>query len=232
MKLKRMKFLLAVLCSLLLSLPAWSAQAATTITSNQTGSQDGYDYELWKDYGNTSMTLNSGGAFSAQWSNIGNALFRKGKKFDTTKTHSELGNISINYNATFNPRGNSYLCVYGWTKDPLVEYYIVDNWGTYRPTSTPKGTITVDGGTYDIYETTRINQPSIIGIATFKQYWSVRQTKRTSGTVSVSEHFKKWESLGMPMGKMYETALTVEGYQSNGSANVSTNVLTIGGKSK
>ncbi|QXG62908.1 glycoside hydrolase family 11 protein, partial [Bacillus spizizenii] len=45
------------------------------------------------------------------------------------------------------------------------------------------------------------------GIATFKQYWSVRQTKRTSGTVSVSEHFKKWESLGMPMGKMYETAL-------------------------
>ncbi|MCY7891421.1 glycoside hydrolase family 11 protein, partial [Bacillus spizizenii] len=50
---------------------------------------------------------------------------------------------------------------------------------------------------------------------------SVRQTKRTSGTVSVSEHFKKWESLGMPMGKMYETALTVEGYQSNGSANVS-----------
>lgn len=51
MKQKRMKFLLAVLCSLLLSLPAWSAQAATTITSNQTGSQDGYDYELWKDYG-------------------------------------------------------------------------------------------------------------------------------------------------------------------------------------
>ncbi len=90
MKQKRMKFLLVVLFSLALTLPAWSAQAATTITSNQTGSQDGYDYELWKDYGNTSMTLNSGGAFSAQWSNIGNALFRKGKKFDTTKTHSQL----------------------------------------------------------------------------------------------------------------------------------------------
>lgn len=36
----------------------------------------------------------------------------------------------------------------------------------------------------------------------------------------------------MPMGKMYETALTVEGYQSNGSANITTNVLTIGGESK
>lgn len=117
-------------------------------------------------------------------------------------------------------------------KDPFVEYYIVDNWGTYRPTGMPKGTFTVDGGTYDIYETIRNNQPSLIGIETFKQYWSVRQTKRTSGTVSVSEHFKKWESLGMPMGKMYETALTVEGYQSNGGANVTTNVLIIRGQSK
>lgn len=112
MEQKRMRFLLAVLFSLALTLPAWSAQAATTITSNQTGSHDGYDYELWKDHGNTSMTLNSGGAFSAQWNNIGNALFRKGKKFDSTKTHSQLGNISIHYNATFNPGGNSYLCVW------------------------------------------------------------------------------------------------------------------------
>lgn len=51
MKQNRMTFFLAVLFSLVLTLPAWSAQAATTITSNQTGSQDGYDYELWKDYG-------------------------------------------------------------------------------------------------------------------------------------------------------------------------------------
>ncbi|MCR8656504.1 glycoside hydrolase family 11 protein [Paenibacillus endoradicis] len=229
MKQKRMRLLLTLFICFVLTIPAVIVQAATTINSNQTGTQDGYDYELWKDSGTTSMTLNSGGAFSAQWSNIGNALFRKGKKFDSTKTHSQLGNISINYSATFNPGGNSYLCVYGWTKDPLVEYYIVDSWGTYRPTGTKKGTITVDGGTYDIYETTRTNQPSIIGTATFKQYWSVRTSQRTSGTISVSEHFKKWESLGMPMGKMYEVALTVEGYQSNGSANVTSNTLTIGG---
>uniref|UniRef100_UPI001EF8529A glycoside hydrolase family 11 protein n=1 Tax=Cohnella mopanensis TaxID=2911966 RepID=UPI001EF8529A len=231
MKQKKVRFILTMLLCFTLALPAAIVHAATTITSNQTGTQDGYDYELWKDSGNTSMTLNSGGAFSATWSNINNALFRKGKKFNATQTHQQVGNISINYSATFNPGGNSYLTVYGWTKSSLVEFYIVDNWGTYRPTGTQKGTITVDGGTYDIYETTRTNQPSIEGTATFKQYWSVRQSKRTSGTISVSEHFKKWESLGMPMGKLYEVALTVEGYQSSGNADVTTNVLTIGGSS-
>lgn len=217
--------------AILLTMLTVSVQAATTLYSNQTGTQDGYDYELWRDYGNTSMTLNNGGNFSCQWSGIGNVLFRKGKKFDSTKTYQQIGNISIDYGATFNPGGNSYLCVYGWTKSPLVEYYIVDNWGTYRPTGTYKGSIYVDGGTYDIYLTTRYNQPSIEGTSTFNQYWSVRQSKRSSGTISVTEHFKKWESLGMRMGNLYEVAFTVEGYQSNGSANVYSNYLNIGGSS-
>lgn len=217
--------------TLLFSLFTINTMAASTIYSNETGTQDNFNYELWKDSGTTSMTLNSGGTFSCQWSNIGNALFRKGKKFDSTKTHQQIGNISINYGATFNPGGNSYLCVYGWTKSTLVEFYIVDNWGTYRPTGTFKGTINVDGGTYDIYQTTRYNQPSIEGTKTFNQYWSVRQSKRSSGTISVSEHFKKWESLGMPMGNLYEVALTAEGYQSSGSANIYTNTLTIGSSS-
>lgn len=225
-----MRLFLAIFISIMLALPAVSVQAATTITSNQSGTQDGYYYELWKDSGTTSMTLDSGGTFSAQWSNIGNALFRKGKKFNETQTHQQIGNISVNYSANYQPNGNSYLCVYGWTVDPLIEYYIVDSWGSWRPPGgTSKGTITVDGGTYDIYETTRVNQPSIKGTATFQQYWSVRTSKRTSGTISVSEHFKAWESRGMPMGKMYEASLTVEGYQSSGSATVTNNTITIGG---
>lgn len=176
------------------------------------------------------MTLNSGGTFSCQWSNINNALFRKGIKFDSTKTYQQLGNISVNYGCEYQPNGNSYLCVYGWTKSPLVEYYIVESWGTWRPPgATSKGTISVDGGTYDVYETTRTNQPSIEGTKTFQQYWSVRTSKRTSGTISVSNHFSAWENQGMTMGKMYEVALTVEGYQSSGSANVYSNTITVGG---
>ena len=232
MKPKRMRLIVAILTCFALVLPAVSVHAATTITSNSIGTHEGYDYEFWKDSGNGSMTLNSGGTFSADWSNINNILFRKGKKFNETQTHQQIGNISINYGANYQPNGNSYLTVYGWAVDPLVEYYIVDSWGSWRPPGgTSKGTINVDGGTYDIYETTRVNQPSIKGTATFKQYWSVRTSKRTSGTISVSEHFKAWESRGMPMGKMYEVALTVEGYQSSGSANVYSNTLSIGGSS-
>ncbi|HEY8464191.1 MAG TPA: glycoside hydrolase family 11 protein [Bacillota bacterium] len=207
-----------------------NALAATTITSNTTGTIDGYDYELWKDSGNTSMTLNGGGKFSCSWSNINNALFRIGKKFDSTKTYQQLGNITVNYGCNYQPNGNSYLCIYGWTRNPLVEYYIVESWGSWRPPgATSKGTITVDGGTYDVYETTRINQPSIDGTATFQQYWSVRTSKRTSGTVSVTQHFDEWAKKGMTLGKMYECALTVEGYQSSGTADVYTNTITIGG---
>ena len=201
--------LLMVLCVQLV-LPSAEVLAAQTIYDNEIGTQDGYNYELWKDYGTTSMTLNGGGKFSCQWSDIGNALFRKGMKFDNTKTYQQIGNISINYGCNYQPNGNSYLCVYGWTTDPLVEYYIVESWGTWRPPgATAKGTITVDGGTYEVYETTRVNQPSIQGNTTFQQYWSVRTSKRTSGTISVTEHFKAWENMGMNMGKLYETALTV-----------------------
>lgn len=207
-----------------------NVQAETIITSNQIGDQDGYSFELWKDLGDTSMTLGSDGTFSCQWSNIGNALFRRGIRFDDTKTQEELGNISVDYDCDYQPSGNSYLCVYGWTTSPLIEYYIVDSWGSWRPPgAAPKGTITVDGGTYDIYETVRVNQPSIQGNATFHQYWSVRTSQRTSGTITVSDHFKAWEKAGMNMGKMHEVALTVEGYQSSGSAKVKSNKITIGG---
>jgi len=225
---KKSKMLFLALLCLVIASPV-TVVHAMTITSNQTGTHDGYDYEFWKDSGGWgSMTLTAGGTFSASWGNVNNILFRKGKKFDETQTHQQIGNISITYGADYQPNGNSYLTVYGWTVDPLVEYYIVDSWGTWRPPgASPKGTITVDGGTYEIYETWRINQPSIRGTQTFRQYWSVRTSKRTSGTISVSEHFKKWESLGMQMGKMYEVALTVEGYQSSGSATVYSNTLTI-----
>jgi len=221
-------FLAIVLC--VSFMPVDFINAAKVITNNDTGTYDGFNYELWKDNGNTTMTLNEAGTFSCSWSNINNALFRTGRKFDCTKTWQELGNISVDYDVDYQPNGNSYMCIYGWTRSPLIEYYIVDSWGTWRPPGTQsKGQITVDGGTYDVYTSDRINQPSIDGNTTFKQFWSVRTSKKTSGTISVSKHFEAWTRMGMELGKMYECALTIEGYQSSGQATVKKNVLNIGG---
>ena len=66
------------------------------LTENATGMIDGYNYELWKDNGQTSMSLLGGGKFSCSWGNINNALFRIGKKFDCTKTWQQLGSITVN----------------------------------------------------------------------------------------------------------------------------------------
>ena len=75
MKNKLTAALLAVVMTASLIAPSMTAKAANTIYNNESNTQDGYDYELWKDSGNTSMTLNAGGTFECSWSNINNALF-------------------------------------------------------------------------------------------------------------------------------------------------------------
>ena len=151
----------------------------TILFDSTIGEEDGYSYELWKDSGTTRMTLTGDGNFNCEWSNINNCLFRRGLKFDCTQTYREIGNITCDFAADYAPDGNSYFCIYGWTRDPLIEYYIVESWGSWRPPGgEPIATITVDGDAYDVYRTLRVNQPSIDGNTTFEQYWSVRHGER------------------------------------------------------
>jgi len=200
------------------------------INSNIRGEHGGFEYELWKQSkGDVSMTLKNGGTFECEWKEVDNILFRTGQKFDNTKTHDQLGNISINYGVDYNPDGNSYLCLYGWTVDPLLEFYVVDAWGSWRPPGADsKGIIQIDGGSYDVYETTRTDMPSIIGVQTFNQFWSVRTEKKTEGSISVSQHIKAWEKMDMILGKMHEMAFCIEGYNSSGKADVYKHELIIG----
>lgn len=129
---------------------------------------------------------------------------------------------AISYSGTFSPQGNGYLSIYGWTRSPLIEYYIVESFGSYNPSSGAQklGSITSDGSSYDIFRTQRVNQPSIEGTATFYQFWSVRSSHRTSGTVTVGNHFNAWTQSGLQLGSHDYQIVATEGYQSSGSASI------------
>ena len=189
------------------------------------GEQDGYAYELWNQNGagDACMTIGEGALFSGHWQGIDNYLARRGLVYDETQLHHEIGRFSTSFSCVYEPTtesGNSYLSVYGWTVEPLIEFYIVEDWRRWIPSmaegSVLKDSLEIDGSIYDIYESTRVNQPSIIGDTTFQQYFSIRRDVRNSGSIDISGHFEKWESLGMELGKMNEVAFVVEGYKSNG----------------
>lgn len=184
-------------------------------TPSETGTNNGFYYSFYTD-GTDTVTYTNGAAgnYALTWSGAGDVVGGKGWATGSAR--------AITYTANYQPSGNSYLAVYGWTTSPLVEYYILESYGTYNPASslTHKGTVTSDGATYDIYEGIRTNAPSIQGTATFNQYWSIRQSRRTSGTVTTANHFNAWGSLGLSMGTFNYQIVATEGYDSSGTSTV------------
>lgn len=238
-------FTVAVMCFTMLPKTSTFTSSAANVgdklsvgsgTNQHKGNCDGYSYEVWLDNtgGSGSMTLGKGASFKAEWSasvSQGNFLARRGLDFGSTKKATDYDYIGLDYDATYSQTGNggnSRLCVYGWFENrnaagnpPLVEYYIIEDWVNWRPTANGASkTVTIDGGQYEIFAIDHTG-PTIHGNSeTFKQYFSVRKNTRTSGHITVSDHFKAWADQGWGIGNLYEVALNAEGWESSGVADV------------
>jgi endo-1,4-beta-xylanase len=187
-----------------------------------TGTHEGFFYTSWRDSGEACMTLEAG-HYQVTWDMRPRGNLVVGKGWRTGSADRTVGYRA----AAFEPGSNGYLTLYGWTTDPLIEYYVVDGWGAEFTPPGPEaevlGTVASDGGTYRIYRTRRVDKPSIRGTQTFDQYWSVRTEERAQGgdnTITFASHVEAWRAHELELGTMDYQVMATEGFGSAGRSEV------------
>ena len=193
-----------------------TARAATQICSNQTGTESGYYYSLWENGTGSACLTYNGSSYSTSWSSIGDFTAGVGWNPGNTNPVNFTSNVS-------DSGGTALVSVYGWMTNPLVEYYVEENWsGSPNGTGTNLGTFTDGGSTYTLYEHQQVNQPCITGNScTFEQYLAIRTSPTTSGTVTMQNFINAWASHGLKLGTLNYEILATESYGGgSGSSNV------------
>ena len=221
---RRLTLLIGGACALIVAAAGVAlttpAHAATQICSNQSGNNGGMYYQMWSaGQGSACITLNSSNSYSTSWSGIGDFVAGVGWNPGSTQ--------SISYNGSLNANGGTNLVsLYGWSTNPLVEYYVIDNYvGSPNYAGQNMGTMTSDGGTYTIIKHQQVNQPSIQGTTTFWQYLAIRTSPRSSGTITFQNFVNAWASKGMNLGSMNYQVMATEAW-GGGSGSSS---LSLGG---
>lgn len=205
--------------------------------SYQEGIHEGSFYFCWtNDKGTVNYQNTTHNAYTVSWNSNGASGFNFtcGKGWQSGNRYRK-----VYYEGSFDPGNNGYLALYGWTKLPegstyqVAEYYVVESYGNWTPPGTGPdvvslGTVESDGATYNLYRTTRIDQPWILGgNGSFYQYWSIRTPKKPtgnnlSGTITFKNHVEAWEKAGLTMGDFspFYQVMETEGYESKGSSNI------------
>ncbi|MBP8975330.1 MAG: glycoside hydrolase family 11 protein [Bacteroidetes bacterium] len=157
-----------------------------------TGWDHGYFWSLYREGGSASITFPGAGTyagnFAISYSNVNDVVGGKGWNPGSAR--------NVNYNIGALSGSYNFVGVYGWTTNPLIEYYVAEKGsvtgGTYI------NSVTSDGHSYSVYKQQRVNAPSIIGTATFWQYkdtWGGASTG-SNRTVTMSNHINNWKSRG------------------------------------
>ena len=222
--------LLIVACAAILAAAATVAlpgAAHAAVCSNQTGTNNGYYYQMWSNgQGSACVNIGSGGnQYSTNWSGIGDFVAGVGWQPGSNQTVSFSGSMNAS-------GGTALASLYGWSTNPLVEYYVIeDDQGGSPSLGTFMGTTTSDGATYNLYEHQQVNQPCITGNScTFEQYLAIRQGNTTSGTITTQNIFNAWASHGMNLGSLnYQIFATEAWGGGSGSSNFTVSHGSSGG---
>jgi hypothetical protein len=209
----------------------------TPHSGNSQGGTGNLVWSLWQNGNGGSITTFGTTAFSASWGpSSGDFLARIGLEWGSSgKTYDQYGTITAQfaYKKTGTGGGYSYIGIYGWSNNPCVEYYIVDDSFNTMPFNaygaTLKGTTTIDGESYKLFSnnTTGSGGSRCSGVSSWLQFWSIRQKGRQCGQISITQHFDAWKAAGMTLGNMLEAKILVEVGGGTGSidfpvANVTT----------
>ncbi|HWP06156.1 MAG TPA: glycoside hydrolase family 11 protein [Polyangiaceae bacterium] len=208
-------------CSAVPAMPT----GGTVHNGNSQGGSNNLAWQIWSNGGSGSLTTFSTAAFIATWNNSGDYLGRLGWEFGNSgKTFASYGDITADL--AFKKNGTagqySYVGIYGWTTNPCIEWYIVDDSYSMMPFNTGNpvsGTVDLDGGTYNLVKrnTSGTGGNRCGNVSNWDQFYSIRHTGRQCGTISVTEHFKIWDAKGWKLGNLLEVKILVEAASGQGS---------------
>ncbi|KAH7109095.1 concanavalin A-like lectin/glucanase domain-containing protein [Dendryphion nanum] len=207
---------------LLLALFIFSLVPGVISAPGELVERQGFYYSFWSE-GNGNFKCNNGaaGQYSCTWSGKGGFVAGKGWRGGGART--------IKYTGTYEAKGPGYLAIYGWTRNPLIEYYVIEAHAELAANEpwTSKGNFTFEDGTYEVFTSTRVNKPSIEGTRTFQQYWSVRTEQRIGGSVNMKRHFDEWAKLGMKLGNHDYMIVATEGFTNGNNAGSGKSSITV-----
>src|ERR1700761_7041798 len=89
-----------------------------TITPDGTGTSNGFFWSLFQQGGSATLTQGAAGNFALSYSNVSDVVGGKGRNPGTTE--------ALGYNFGFISGSFNFAGIYGWTTNPLIEYYVAE----------------------------------------------------------------------------------------------------------